>query len=57
VEEELGGGGALTVLSLGFFLSKSERAKRTEGEGEREMSERDGLVATQGRAWPWLWGR
>jgi hypothetical protein len=50
MEEELGGGGAPMVLLLGFLRGESERAKRTEDEGEREMSERDSLMAAQGRA-------
>jgi hypothetical protein len=54
---ELGSGGALMALALGFFRSESERAKGTEGDGDREVSEPDGLVATQGWVWPWPWGR
>jgi hypothetical protein len=50
VEEELGDSEAPMVLALGFFCGESKRAKGTEGEGEREVSELDGLVVTQGRA-------
>jgi hypothetical protein len=50
VEEELGDSGAPMVLALSFFCGESKRAKGTEGEGEREVSERDGLVVTQGQA-------
>jgi hypothetical protein len=45
---ELGSGGALMALALGFFRGESERAKGTEGDRDREVSEPDGLVATQG---------
>jgi hypothetical protein len=48
VEEELGDSGAPMVLALGFFCGESKRAKGAEGEEEREVSERDGLVVTQG---------
>jgi hypothetical protein len=54
VEKELGSGRAPMALALGFFRGDSERAKRTEGEGEREVSELDDFMATQGRTWPRL---